>query len=279
MKIVTVMLIVLIILVSIVWMAKLQWHSYTALQFQKVKHSPASPSSIDPEEITTLPPIVQKYFRLVLENRAPLIQIAELSQTGGFRAKPEMKSWSAMHAEQRFSTSPRGFVWCAEISMLPGVPITICDSYIEGEGSMKGRLLSLVPIINTSTNKALNEAALQRYLAEAVWFPTALLPSQGVRWKKIDERRATATITDHGMRVSMEYTFNETGEIVSVYTPQRYREVDGEYIATPWRGRLSDYTRADGFLVPTYAEAAWLLGEDTYTYWRADIKKIDYIYR
>lgn len=260
-------------------MAKLQWQRYTALQFQKVKHYPASPSSIDLEEITTLPPVVQKYFRLVLDDRSPLIHNVELSQTGGFRAKPEMKSWSAMRAKQQFSTSPRGFVWSAEISMLPGVPISICDSYIEGQGAMKGKLLSLVPIINTSNKKALNEAALQRYLAEAVWFPTALLPSQGVRWSEIDERSAKATITDHGIRVSMEYTFNEKGEIVSVYTPRRYRGTDGKYIPTPWRGRLSNYTKADGFLIPSYAEAAWLLGEDTYTYWRADIKKINYIYR
>lgn len=67
--------------------------------------------------------------------------------------------------------------------------------------------------------------------------------------------------------------------MISLYTPQRYREVDGEYIATPWRGKLSNYTEVDSFLVPSYAEAAWILEASIYTYWRADIKKIRFIYQ
>ena len=38
------------------------------------------------------------------------------------------------------------------------------------------------------------EGELMRFLAEAAWYPTALLPSQGVRWQGADERSAFATL-------------------------------------------------------------------------------------
>jgi hypothetical protein len=33
---------------------------------------------------------------------------------------------------------------------------------------------------------------LMRYLAEAAWYPTALLPSQSVQWEALDDHSATA---------------------------------------------------------------------------------------
>lgn len=47
---------------------------------------------------------------------------------------------------------------------------------------MKGKFLSLFPLFDAQNQRKLDEGALQRYLAEAIWFPTALLPSQGVTW-------------------------------------------------------------------------------------------------
>lgn len=42
---------------------------------------------------------------------------------------------------------------------------------------------------------ALGEVAqgeLMRFFAEAAWYPTALLPSQGVRWQAVDDTSARA---------------------------------------------------------------------------------------
>ena len=33
-----------------------------------------------------------------------------------------------------------------------------------------------------------------RWFAEAPWYPTALLPSQGVRWQAVDDTSAQATL-------------------------------------------------------------------------------------
>jgi hypothetical protein len=114
------------------------------------------------------------------------------------------------------------------------------------------------------------------YLVESVWFFTTLLPSQDVTWEAIDANNATATITDAGITVSLDFKFNKKGEVVSVYTAGRYREVNGKYKLTGWQGRLSNYIETNGYVVPSRAEVQWHLIDQPYPYWKADILGIKY---
>jgi len=109
-------------------------------------------------------------------------------------------------------------------------------------------------------------------LAESVWLPTALLPGGGVTWEPIDDNAARATLADSGISVSLDFRFNEKGEIVSVYTPARYRDVDGK--PTPWEGHFRGYERMDGVMVPREGEVAWILPEGRLSYWRERIVRV-----
>lgn len=141
---------------------------------------------------------------------------------------------------------------------------------------MRGQLVSLFSLMDIEGTPELNEGALQRYLAEAVWFPTALLPGQGVSWSAIDSDRARASITDSGISTFVEFEFNNRGEIISVYSPARYREVSGHYEATPWKGRFFNYSQNGHYRVPMEAEVEWHLKDRIYPYWKATIKNIRY---
>ncbi|MEN8179903.1 MAG: DUF6544 family protein [Pseudomonadota bacterium] len=234
------------------------------------------PQTVDLSEIRDLPAPVKKYFRLVLKDGAPIIHTVSMSQTGGFRAKPDIQGWSNLQAQQLFSTRPPAFVWDASIAIVPGITIHVRDSYLNGKGAMRVKLFSLLPLMDVQNKRELNEAALQRYLAEAVWFPTALLPSQGVTWSELAPHRASASITDSGNRVSLEFEFNVRGEIISIYSPARYREVSGAYEPTPWKGYFSDYIEVDGYLIPTSAKVEWHLPDQVYPYWQAKLHNIRY---
>jgi hypothetical protein len=115
-----------------------------------------------------------------------------------------------------------------------------------------------------------------RFFAEGAWYPTALLPSQGVRWEAIDDTQASATITDGSTVVKLVVNFDEQGLISSVYSDGRYREVDGVQVATPWQGRFWDYEWRDDMLIPREGEVAWLLPEGPKPYWRGRIQRIEY---
>jgi len=60
-----------------------------------------------------------------------------------------------------------------------------------------------------------------RFFAEAAWYPTALLPSQGVRWQAVDDHSAKATLADGTLSVTMLFNFNDAGMIESVRAEAR----------------------------------------------------------
>ncbi len=272
-----IILITLVIAAIALWLGGLRWGQFSASRFHALEQGAVRQGAVvDLAETDALPPAVKTYFHRVLKDGQPLINRARLIQQGGFRARPEQQQWSKMTARQAFSTRPRAFVWSAEIAMLPGVSIKVLDSFMEGRGAMTGKVLSLITLIESHDRVELDQGALQRYLAEAVWFPTALLPSQGVEWQALDTRTARATISESGVSAALDFEFNELGEVISVYAPARYREVDGDFHATPWRGYFSDYREVNGYRVPLQGRVEWQLEQGAYPYWRANVTELIY---
>jgi hypothetical protein len=121
----------------------------------------------------------------------------------------------------------------------------------------------------------MNSGSLHRYLAEAVWYPTALLPSPTLRWTEIDAIRALATLTNRGVTVSLEFRFAETGEVTGIYTPERWGTFPGGYRRVPWEGHFRDYRNWDGVLVPTEGDVGWYVGKEWQAVWKGRITAFD----
>ena len=101
--------------------------------------------------------------------------------------------------------------------------------------------------------------------------PAALLPRYGVVWTPIDETRAKATMSDSGTTVSLEFTFNTDGEAIRIFTPARYRSVNGRFEPTPWEGRFGNYAERCGMWIPLEAEVSWQLAGSWQPWWRGRI--------
>ena len=97
-----------------------------------------------------------------------------------------------------------------------------------------------------------------RWFSEAVWFPTALLPSEQLYWEEIDSNSAKATIEDGGLKVSLIFYFNEKGEITKM-VGNRFRAVDDSYSEDEWIGYYRDYKKVDNVMIPHEVEVAWNL--------------------
>ena len=115
-----------------------------------------------------------------------------------------------------------------------------------------------------------------RFLAEAAWYPTALLPSQGVRWDAIDDTSARASLVDDVTTVSLVFRFDVQGLIYSAHAAARYRTVNGALVATPWQGRFWAHEMRSGISIPLHGEVAWLLPDGLLPYWRGRITDIIY---
>jgi hypothetical protein len=168
------------------------------------------------------------------------------------------------------------YVWDARVRILPLVHLSVRDAYAGGRASSHVKLLSRVPVGADSSRPELNSGALHRYLAEAAWYPTALLPSEALRWTAVDDFRAQATLRDVGQSVALEFRFNATGEISGVYTPGRWQRMSGGYRQTPWEGHFHRYERKANMLVPSRAEVGWYDGGSWEKVWDGSVLESSY---
>jgi len=127
--------------------------------------------------------------------------------------------------------------------------------------------------------EAVAEGELLRYLAEAPWYPTALLPRPGIEWTEIDDFSARVTLAEGDLTVSMVYTFGDDGLVSSVQADARGRSVGGKVIPTPWRGEWWGYSWLEGILVPTAGEVSWILPEGAKPYWRGEVTSFSLTFR
>jgi hypothetical protein len=229
--------------------------------------------SVRSADFEELPEPVRRYFETVLEEGRPYVRTARLEQTGEFRLRESERTWRPMEATQRYTVDPPGFVWSATVRVLPFLPVTVLDAYDHGSGVLRARLLSTVTVADVGPDEDMNEGELVRYLAEAVWFPTALLPAEGVEWEAVDDSSARATIEDGGNTASVVFHFDENDRVERV-TTERYRQEADDH--APWTGRFGAYEERNGLVVPMEAEVEWNLPEGDRPYWRAGIERIEH---
>ena len=70
---------------------------------------------------------------------------------------------------------------------MPGLVVRVHDAYAAGEGMLHAALFGLFTVADLRGTRDIAEGELIRFLAETAWYPTALLPGQGVRWDAVFE--------------------------------------------------------------------------------------------
>ncbi len=231
----------------------------------------------DPDEIKDLPAPVQRYFRAVLPTGQPIIAVAEIAQRGEFKRDHAKADWVSFTAQQISVMQRPGFDWDARIRKLPGIQVFVHDSYVTGEARLKAALLGLWRAVEHNDTPELARSELTRFLAEAPWYPTRLLPSQGVHWTAIDDSSALATLQDGQTQASVTFLFEEDGMIRAARSDSRNRLEQGALVETPWEGSFSGYETRGGMRIPIHGEAAWLLaanGRDPF--WRGQVTDVLY---
>ena len=237
----------------------------TRLEAARVPHAVAR---YDARELQGLPAPVQRYFRAALTDGQAVVTAVSIRHAGTFNMSATAEQWKPFTSQQRVITRRPGFHWDARVMMLPGVPVHVHDGYIAGAGMLHGAVLGLVTVVSMTNTPELAHGELMRFFAEAAWYPTALLPSQGVRWEAVDDSSAHATLTDGPLTLKLLFRFNAEGLIDTVRAEARGRAVDGKTVTAPWQCRYWGYAMQDGMRVPQQGEVVWLLPEGEKPYWR-----------
>lgn len=267
-----------VVVVAAILHGDFRWKSGTRELRDQIEAArlPIEPKVFDRRELERVPAPVQRYFHSVLRDGQPIVAAVTLSHAGTFNMDELAEQWKPFTSSQAVVTRRPGFDWDGRIALMPGLPVYVHDAYVAGEGILHAAVLGLVLMVALRDGDEVAKGELMRFFAEAAWYPTVLLPSQGVRWDAVDDHSARATLQDGDITVTLLFHFNEEELIDTVRAEARGRTVGGKIMPTPWHGRFWNYAMRDGMRVPLDGEVAWLLAEGTKPYWRGRITQLSY---
>lgn len=258
-----------------------RWTRLTDQLLARLKAAETVPARarFDPRALDALPAPVQRYLRAVLPADGRCIAGVHMTHHGQFNLSAEgAPNWQPFRSTQQVVLQRPGFVWSAAIALRPGLPVRVHDAYLAGEGWLHAALGGVFKLARLSGRGSLAQGELLRFLAEAPWYPTALLPSATLQWLPVDADRARLRCVDGPLVAELLVHFGADGLIDTVRAEARGRSVAGQMRPTPWEGRWHDYVLRDGVRVPSRGEVAWLLPEGPLPYWRGQLDSLDLRY-
>ena len=255
-----------------------RWSAATSALISRLEAGQTTGHAVryDAREIADLPAPVRRYFDLALTDGQPIIRAADIAMTGRFNMSLDAPQWKPFASQQHVVTHRPGFVWNARIMLYPGFPVWVHDAYVAETGILTPSILGLFSMASVSDTGELAKGELMRWFAECVWYPTSLLPSQGIAWQPVDATSALATMTDGPIWLTMLFRFGDDGLISGIHVDARGALIDGQTVMMPWEGRFSDYRRQDGMLIPFYGEVAWITPQGEKPYFRGTVSQLTY---
>ncbi|KJS06924.1 MAG: hypothetical protein VR77_03060 [Flavobacteriales bacterium BRH_c54] len=236
-------------------------------------------SALKNQEIVTekalfyLPPIVQKWLSNSGIIGKKFISNVHLVQELKLKMNLEQTSWNNGTAEQYFTIQPPAFNWNINTEMNSILSVVGRDKFEDGKGEMIIKLLSLIPVANAKNHEKVNQATLQRYLAEIVWFPSASL-SQYIKWEAIDDYSARATMEYKGTKGSGEFHFDKEGNFEK-FVAMRYQDSNA-IKPTKWTVISTRTEERNGIKIPIECEASWEMENGKWTWLKLRITDIQY---
>lgn len=264
-----------IIAITGIVLAFANWNFATMVQRELNTFLPKE--QIEPEIVTRamiadLPSVVQNWLERSNITGKPLTQTVHLQQEGVMRTSPE-GNWMPVSAEQYFTIHPPGFIWIADVKMLPFLHFTGRDLYKDGQGHMLIKVLSLIPVADARGTET-DQGTLLRYLAEICWFPSAAL-SNYIAWEQLDSTSAKATMTYGTVTASGIFTFSKQGDMISFEADRYFDRKEGATLER-WHIGTVETSELGGFRIPTKSQVTWKLEDGDYTWFKLEITDIKY---
>jgi len=223
--------------------------------------------SVDPAAVGELPAPVKRYLELSGALSAPPVRTVVLKQAGAIRTAAG-KPWMAFEAEQVYSVEPPGFLWLARSRFAPFIDIWVRDKFVDGRGNMLVRLFGLFALVDAD-GPGIDQGAALRFWGEIIAFPSAVL-SPHLAWHPVGANEARMLIAQGGLQLDARVEFTADGEPTAFHA-NRYRDVNGRQVLTPFSGFLTDWKVVDGKRIPAHWEAVWHLAEGDLTYVKIDV--------
>lgn len=249
-------------------------------QSHQYKSSLADIKTITESEMAHLPEPVQRYLRKSRAIDTKPIKSFTMYFEGDFKMNRD-NQWMPVEAVSHADLDSMTRLFYMKLATY-GITMIGKDEFKFGKGRMQGWLMEVIQLFDES-GEEFDIGEQVTLLNDLTFAPSALLDKR-ISWTPVNKNRAKATLTAHGRSVSAEFIFNDEGEMVDFYTMDRFvqnsdNNSEIKYIRTEWSTPFSQYKETADYFLPSYGEAVWHPeGEESYSYARFHVKKIEYTY-
>jgi hypothetical protein len=217
-------------------------------------------------DLQRLPALIAHYLRRCGVVGAPQPRNVHAIWRGDMRRRHNA-AWMPVTAEQHNFFDPPARVFLMRGRLL-GLPFEGFHQYVGSGATMRVRVAGIFPVVNAS-GPIMTQSETVTMLNDLCLLAPAALIDADVRWDTLDQRRVRATFRNAGITISAILTFDESGDLASFTSTDRYQSSDGvTYQNYPWSTPVSDYRDYHGIRLPSRGEAIWTEPTGDFVYGR-----------
>lgn len=202
------------------------------------------------------------------EDSARRVLAIRTMERGEMRASLKAR-WIPFTAEQVTETRRSSFRWEARYRGSRMGLIAVTDAYEEGRGRLVVKLGGVIPVQKVLGPEA-DRGELQRYLASLILCPPMVLNHGSLEWRAVGPLALRVRDRADPTGATVDVEMNEEG-CPLVCRGDRPRMVGKQAELTPWSASGSEFREWEGLRVPGHLEAAWILPDGPFTYYRAEV--------
>lgn len=216
----------------------------------------AAATVVTDHELDGLPEPAQRYLRAMGVVGRPRDWSFLVRFSGRF--KRPGRPWMSCEAWQYNANRPIVRIFDMRIDVAHVVPMVGRDSYVDGCGSMRGKVLGLVTVADGS-GPEFDLGELVTYLNDALVLAPSMLLDGSTTWAAVDEHSFDLTLTDGANRVTARAFVGPDGLLRDFSTEDRWCDLPTGLVRARWTTPFAGWTDVDGRPWLTGARAVWEL--------------------
>ncbi|MEN1976435.1 DUF6544 family protein [Cellulomonas sp. P4] len=213
--------------------------------------------AVTADDLATLPAAVARYLRRTDSVGRPPVTAVRVTLHGRIRSGPSDR-WMTFTGEQVDTAGPRPTRHFLLDATAAGLPVDVLHVLTEGRATMRGDLLSVVPVLRGAGPAMDRSETVTLFNDLCLMAPSALLAAP-VTWEELDARRVRGTYRQGGHSVRAVLEFDEDGDLVDFVSDDRFRATrDGRsFTRERWSTPVDGYAVHHGRRLPSAAAAMW----------------------
>jgi hypothetical protein len=202
------------------------------------------------------PPAPRRISRPAAKAWSGLAATARRGAVLSMHGEIKVGKWLPFTASQLLT--PEGFVWAARAGRRPN-RIRGFDRYSGGTGEMRWYLMGTIPVMRAAGDDVTRSAA-GRHAGELVTLLPRTDDLPGVRWRRVDDREAVATVAVGAFSHDVTVRRDERGRLRSVVLDRWGNPDRSGYARHPFGVELEGELAVGDDLVPASVRAGWWYG-------------------